>query len=994
MPRRMPFCTLWASSRLFRSLILASWLIVYPAASFAQSAPAWIGADPNEPGSPLHEDTLDDLVIAITGLPREQRVAAALDLIERVAHRLTLPGISDGMGVGDGFLFGNLNDGVYDPELYVPVLAALQAKAAGFAARGNANAELFFLDWQLLGYPPEERLAHLRRVHRRAAELNALDNRVARSVRFAIGLYVRALNDEGHADEALIAMSQTFAELDAKGMRLSDPALLRIFGETLTLNGRHDEADAVFAEQLGYWQTRAEAAPSDAFRQTQLTNNQMSYYRNIMGRFADAEEPGRIAAEMAIPLFGRESGATQRARYNYATALLGQGKAAEALPFYEEALPLQLRDENDAFVGRNTDTIILLTTLARARAQVPGNEGAALAAARDAADRLRARRNEQLAGGRKASQEDAAVSALAKAVARSARRNPLSSAYDMVLYAGWAARNIEPAALTAAFSAAQDLVLSDAGDAITQAAARSLAGDGPLGDLVRQRQDTANKIVAGVEAFRTAQYDAEPEELARRRANQTALGERLAELDAILARDFPEYAELTAPNSVEIGKVRSTLGKDEALLFLLPSEGSHFVFAVTRNKAEWHKVPDGAEAVARLVGRLKCRLDEMTCNADESFSILQEEDQGEANPIDDFYPRYDVAAAHELYRVLLAPVEKALRNKKTVYVVATGAISALPLATLVTAPVASAADADGLKKVPWLGNRHAFVTLPSVSALSLTRRSASSAGKQFFVGYGAPSLDGDPSQAETRGGGSRRRRGTAPLRAAGFFKGDPKTGMRVDPALLRKMDPLPGTARELDSLASALGRESSAVHTGDAATEGAVKRDTALTGANVLVFATHGLLPGEMGQSAEPGLVLTPPSSGDAIDDGLLTASEAAALNLRAKWVILSACNTATADSAPGSDALSGLARSFLYAGAQSLLASHWRVSDDASATLTLQTIQTGNRGVRQAQALQSAQRAVRSGVDPAGKAIAEWKPHWAHPSAWAPFTLIADRNR
>ena len=130
------------------------------------------------------------------------------------------------------------------------------------------------------------------------------------------------------------------------------------------------------------------------------------------------------------------------------------------------------------------------------------------------------------------------------------------------------------------------------------------------------------------------------------------------------------------------------------------------------------------------------------------------------------------------------------------------------------------------------------------------------------------------------------------------------------------------------------------------------------------------------------------------MDDGLLTASEAAALDLNARWVILSACNTATADSAPGSDALSGLARSFLYSGAQSLLASHWRVADDASAALTLQAVTAGGRGVKQAQALQLSQRAVRSGMGTDGKRIAQWKPHWAHPSAWAPFTLITDRNR
>ena len=50
------------------------------------------------------------------------------------------------------------------------------------------------------------------------------------------------------------------------------------------------------------------------------------------------------------------------------------------------------------------------------------------------------------------------------------------------------------------------------------------------------------------------------------------------------------------------------------------------------------------------------------------------------------------------------------------------------------------------------------------------------------------------------------------------------------------------------------------------------------------------------------------------LDDGLLTSSEVAQLKLNADWVVLSACNTIAGDK-PGAEALSGLARSFFYAG-------------------------------------------------------------------------------
>ena len=55
-------------------------------------------------------------------------------------------------------------------------------------------------------------------------------------------------------------------------------------------------------------------------------------------------------------------------------------------------------------------------------------------------------------------------------------------------------------------------------------------------------------------------------------------------------------------------------------------------------------------------------------------------------------------------------------------------------------------------------------------------------------------------------------------------------------------------------------------------------------------------------------------------DDGLLTASEVAQLKLDADWMVLSA---SIAGDEPGAEALSGLARSFLYAGARALMVSH-----------------------------------------------------------------------
>jgi CHAT domain-containing protein len=113
------------------------------------------------------------------------------------------------------------------------------------------------------------------------------------------------------------------------------------------------------------------------------------------------------------------------------------------------------------------------------------------------------------------------------------------------------------------------------------------------------------------------------------------------------------------------------------------------------------------------------------------------------------------------------------------------------------------------------------------------------------------------------------------------------------------------------------------------------------------------------------------------MDDGLLTASEAAELNLSADVVILSACNTAAAQGGSNSDGLSGLSRAFLFAGARSLIVSHWQVDDEATAelvgSLAIVTSPTGNRS----KSLRDVIRKIRSTSD------------WASPGFWAAFVLV-----
>ena len=131
-------------------------------------------------------------------------------------------------------------------------------------------------------------------------------------------------------------------------------------------------------------------------------------------------------------------------------------------------------------------------------------------------------------------------------------------------------------------------------------------------------------------------------------------------------------------------------------------------------------------------------------------------------------------------------------------------------------------------------------------------------------------------------------------------------------------------------------------------------------------------------------LVLTPPEKGSEPDDGLLTAGEISQLKLDADWVVLSACNTAAPDGTPGADGLSGLARAFFYAGARSLLVSHWSVSSDAAVALTTRMFDESSKGVPKAEALRRSMLALMANTD---------KPYFAHPAFWAPFVVVGEGN-
>jgi len=160
----------------------------------------------------------------------------------------------------------------------------------------------------------------------------------------------------------------------------------------------------------------------------------------------------------------------------------------------------------------------------------------------------------------------------------------------------------------------------------------------------------------------------------------------------------------------------------------------------------------------------------------------------------------------------------------------------------------------------------------------------------------------------------------------------------------------------------------------------------------VIAFATHALLPGDLDGLDQPALALSSPSVTGDPADGLLTMSDVMRLKLNADWVVLSACNTGASEGG-GTEALSGLGKAFFYAGTRSILASMWPVETTSAHKLVADIFR-----YRQADKTLSRSEALRKSmlnlmdnvnlVDPKTRSVAA---SYAHPIFWAPFVIVGD---
>jgi CHAT domain-containing protein/tetratricopeptide (TPR) repeat protein len=440
----------------------------------------------------------------------------------------------------------------------------------------------------------------------------------------------------------------------------------------------------------------------------------------------------------------------------------------------------------------------------------------------------------------------------------------------------------------------------------------------------------------------------------------------------VIAKQFPAYADLVTPATPRPAQLRTLLGAGEALLVVAPGDAATLVWLVRADgRSSFHASRLTASEIATRVGALRALLDPGSATAGPSATGAGP--QGSTQPptqAPTAQPSQLPAQMHALYRELLGPQEALLADVRSLIVAASGPLASLPFAALVTrAPEANAPSA-------WLVRRIAVTQLPSPSALLALRRVAQvQPAAKALLGFGDPLFDlagAAPSAARPAAAGATA---TVSRNATSY---DAELGLRY-----RDVPPLPETRTELLAVAAALGANPNTdLVMGAQATRRAVL-EANLLDRRVVAFATHGLMPGELPGVSKPALAMA--ANADERESPLLELDDVLGLRLNAQWVLLSACNTAAGEQ--GGAAMSGLVRGFFFAGARSVLATHWAVDSESAAALSTAVFKAqASAGVSRAESLRQAQLALIDGTLGAGR--------WAHPYHWAPYALFGDPVR
>ena len=295
---------------------------------------------------------------------------------------------------------------------------------------------------------------------------------------------------------------------------------------------------------------------------------------------------------------------------------------------------------------------------------------------------------------------------------------------------------------------------------------------------------------------------------------------------------------------------------------------------------------------------------------------------------------------------MIEPISSQLRTSRVI-VVPDGILQYLPFPALQLS-----AKADDL-----LIARFEVVNEPSASTLAIVRqqRAVREPGEKLLIGFGDPVFSlGSPTPGK------------------GTILSDTRSGGVFDPTQLPNLF---FSRRELRLIEELLGDEAELYMDHDASRQNLLKAD--LSGFRILHMVTHGVF--DANQPELSGLMLSLVDANKQRLDGFVGLADIYKLNAPLDLVVLSACDSALGANVRG-EGLIGVTRGFMYAGASSVVASYWKVNDEAGAELMKHFYANMlQHNMTPPAALRAAQNHIRQ------------RPEWRSPYYWAGFTFQGD---
>ncbi|OIP73044.1 MAG: hypothetical protein AUK43_01505 [Oscillatoriales cyanobacterium CG2_30_40_61] len=392
----------------------------------------------------------------------------------------------------------------------------------------------------------------------------------------------------------------------------------------------------------------------------------------------------------------------------------------------------------------------------------------------------------------------------------------------------------------------------------------------------------------------------------------------------------PHYAALTQPQPLTLAEIQKLLDNQTVLLEYSLGKERSYLWAVTPDSIQSYELPP--EATFKTA--VKTFRDNLLSPSKRIRRSLYEE-TGKA------------------LTEIAFPLIPSLKDKRLL-IVADGALQYVPFAAL---PEPGNGDREA---IPLIIN-HELLTLPSASVLGIMRRENQSRKPPEKI----LAVLADPVFASTDD-----RLKSVVFQGIKALPPDLERSARESGILF---DRLPFTQEEATQILALVPEEYSLQEIGfNASRETAI--DLQLSQYRFVHFATHGLLNSENPQLS--GLVFSLVNQTGESQNGFLRLYDIFNLNLPVELVVLSACETGLGQEIKG-EGLVGLTRGFMYAGANRVVVSLWKVDDQATAELMVKFYQGMlKEGLSPVAALRQAQIKMQND--------SEWIP----PYYWSAFTL------